>query len=285
VGYLSSGANVIGEYGLDGSTFNANAISSEWLAGSYGIANEGNELYVANDGTGYIGEYTTSGTTLFPHVIAHGLNNPWSIAVSGSDMFIANNTSGTIGEYTTSGATVNASLVSGLDDPTGMVLSGGNLFVVSGNSSWGGTVGEYTTSGATINASLLTVNFPYTVVQGGNAITTYSLAISGDDLFIVNFITGIVGEYTTSGATVNASLISGLNLPTGMAISGNDLFIANGGNVGEYGLDGSTINASLISGLNSTYGIIVVPEPSPIALAGLGAAAAWLWRRKQNEQA
>jgi hypothetical protein len=54
---------------------------------------------------------------------------------------------------------------------------------------------------------------------------------------------GFVGEYTTSGATVNASLISGLDEPTGIAIS-------------------------------------PAPEPSAAALAGLGAAALGLRRRR-----
>lgn len=40
--------------------------------------------------------------------------------------------------------------------------------------------------------------------------------------------TGTIGEYTTSGATVNASLISGLGSPNGLAISVSDLFVANG---------------------------------------------------------
>ena len=51
--------------------------------------------------------------------------------------------------------------------------------------------------------------------------------------------------------------------------------------LGEYGLDGSTLNASLISGINSPADIAIrpVPEPSAVALAGLGAATLWLWRR------
>jgi hypothetical protein len=42
--------------------------------------------------------------------------------VDGSDLFVANLGSGTIGEYTTSGATENASLISGLDGPFGIVM-------------------------------------------------------------------------------------------------------------------------------------------------------------------
>jgi hypothetical protein len=37
-------------------------------------------------------------------------------------IFVANSGSGTIGEYTTSGATVNAALISGLNDPAGIVV-------------------------------------------------------------------------------------------------------------------------------------------------------------------
>ena len=55
---------------------------------------------------------------------------------------------------------------------------------------------------------------------------------------------GIIGECTTSGATVSASLISGLENPVGIALG-------------------------------------AVPEPSSGALAGVGGAALWLWRRRK----
>jgi hypothetical protein len=46
------------------------------------------------------------------------------------------------------------------------------------------------------------------------------IAISGSDLFVTNAGNNTIGEYTTSGATVNASLVSGsgLNFPNGIAI-------------------------------------------------------------------
>jgi hypothetical protein len=74
--------------------------------------------------------------------------------------------------------------------------------------------------------------------------TPIGIAIFGDDLFVVSAVKGTVGEYTTSGGMVNASLISGLVAPHGIAIG-------------------------------------PVPEPSSGALAGLGAVAFWLrFRRK-----
>lgn len=41
---------------------------------------------------------------------------------------------------------------------------------------------------------------------------------------------------------------------------------------------GATVNAVLISGLDAPFvAISPVPEPSPIVLAGVGAALLWLW--------
>ena len=57
---------------------------------------------------------------------------------------------------------------------------------------------------------------------------TCSLAatLKGQNIYIVNNGSGIVGEYGLDGSTVNASLITASN-PIGIAISGNDLFLAN----------------------------------------------------------
>jgi len=52
----------------------------------------------------------------------HGLDARAGIAVSGSNLFVTNFLGNTIGEYTTSGATVNASLITGLNDPAGIVV-------------------------------------------------------------------------------------------------------------------------------------------------------------------
>jgi uncharacterized delta-60 repeat protein len=86
--------------------------------------------------------------------------------------------------------------------------------------------------------------------------------VSGSDLFIVNFTSGTIGEYTTSGATVNASLISGLSDPQGIAIAGSDLFVTSpsSGTISEYTTSGATVNASLFSN--------ELPGPTAIAVSG-----------------
>ena len=45
-------------------------------------------------------------------------------------------------------------------------------------------------------------------------------------IYVVNQRSGTIGEYNLSGATIHASLISGLQSPTGLAIAGDDLYVA-----------------------------------------------------------
>src|ERR1700689_458131 len=82
-------------------------------------------------------------------------------------------------------------------------------------------------------------------------------ARAGDTIFVANNNDGTIGAYTTSGATVNAALISGLHGPVGIAVSGSDLFVANSasGTIGEYTTSGATVNAALTSGVSFRFGM------------------------------
>jgi len=119
------------------------------------------------------------------------------------------------------------------------------LVVNSGNGAPGaGSIGEYTTSGALLNPALIS---GLTCPAG--------IAISGDKLFVVNFLAGTISEYTTSGALVNPSLISGLNFPGAIAVSGGFLYVSTSAvnveadMIGKYTTSGATVNATLIPGL------------------------------------
>jgi hypothetical protein len=87
-------------------------------------------------------------------------------------------------------------------------------------------------------------------------------------LFVLNGTT--LGEYTTSGATVNAALITGLANPDFVAVSGSYLFISenigtlgdstNSSYIDEYTTSGELVNAAFVSGLNQPYGIALGSE-------------------------
>jgi hypothetical protein len=264
-------AGTVGEYTTSGATVNPSLITG--LMVPHSIAVSGSNLFVPNGSNiKTVGEYTTSGATVNASLIT--VMSPFvgglgGIAVSGSNLFIEDTSDNSIGEYTTSGATVNASLITGLPSgPMGIAVSGSKLFVVS---FFAGTIGEYTTSGATVNAALITGLTPVDQFGGPHA-GPFGIVVSGSNLFVTNSQAGTIGEYTTSGATVNASLVSGLNVPLGLAQSGSNLFVAELGNgtIGEYTTSGATVNASLITGLDSPFGIVVVPEPSTALLLSAG---------------
>lgn len=173
------------------------------------------------------------------------------LLLSGDYVYLANTFAGTIGQYTTSGETVNAALISGLDNPASIAISGSELFVVTNSG-----IGKYTTSGATVNASLITSAY-YGQFSGAY------IAVSGSELFVAKDGGG-VAKYTTSGALLNSALIpgfsalgnpQGLSGVTGMVASGSDLYIlhysseyyANSGNwIGQYSTSGTAVNPYLV---------------------------------------
>src|SRR5215475_12685714 len=251
-------------------------------------------------------------------------------ATRADEIFVTNvdvppNLDNTIGAYTTSGATVNPALISGLQFPTDIAVSGSNLFVVDGDAE---AIGLYTTSGATVNPALISLNSPSGIAISGSflfvsgnivetptngTIGVYTtsgatvnpalisavsvppgISISGSDLFVVNTGTGTVGKYTTSGDPVNPALISGLDFPVGIAVSGSNLFVVKAdllpgfGSIGEYTTSGDTVNPALISGLSFPSGIAVVPtvpEPSSLTLTLFGLVLAGLRIRRIAQNA
>src|SRR6202008_1872789 len=106
------------------------------------------------------------------------------------------------------GAPINSFLIPLANGPGGaggIVGSGGNLWVVT-NANY--AIGEYNAAtGAPIDASFIT--FPGR--QGGG------LALFGGNFFVI--IAGSIAEYdATTGAVVNAALVSGLNGPWSIAV-------------------------------------------------------------------
>jgi hypothetical protein len=140
--------------------------------------------------------------------------------------------------------------VTGLNYPSGTVISGSNLLVTLQN---GNVVGAYNAvTGATVNTNFITgLDHPA------------NIAISGSSLFIDNQWGNAVGEYNAvTGAVINASFITGASLCNGIAISTSGTMyvsVDGGGSVGEYAVSGATISATFITGLNG---------PGQVALSG-----------------
>jgi uncharacterized repeat protein (TIGR01451 family) len=167
--------------------------------------------------------------------------NPTSGVISGTPTALA-----PAANYTVTATNGAGSAVVALNLTVNPVGSHARLFVAVAGS---GVVGLYdAVTGAVINASFINLH----------GAPVNNLAVSGNNLFVVADGVGVYNA--TTGAPINAGLIPGLNYATGVAISGNDLFIGNEGNnsVDEYDASsGAAIKMGFVTGLDAPWGIAV----------------------------
>ena len=235
----------LGEYSTNGTTGNAAFISGLNLQG--GIAISGSNLFVTSvngsSGAGFIQEFTTSGATVNANLVA-SLEFPKpgnGIAVSGSTLLamVPNPVDGTatVSKFdATSGAVIDANFIPELNvSLSAIAVSGGQVFVT-------GTSGIQVFDAAT-GTAIKTIPTPG--ITGGGS----GLAVLGSDVFVTNFNAGTIGEYDiNTGQAINASLVTGLTDPVGIAV-------------------------------------VAVPEPSTFAvLAGLGVLGVAVLRRRANRR-
>lgn len=262
---VNQGAGTIGKYATSGATINASFISG--LSSPTGIAVSGDYLYVAQE-NGTIRKYTTAGTLVNAALIT-GLYLPLGLAVSGDFLYVANGggESSTIGKYTTAGATVNAALVTGLGNPTGLAVSGNDLYVTCWHT---GNVGKYTIAGATINAAFATgMLYPGGLTLDNSGYVYISSLYDGVRKYTTG---GVLVNNPLIANSYNSAM--GLAYDgNGHLLVANNYGGAGGNIIGEYTTTGAVVNANFITGLKNPVAIaVVVPEPRPLVLAlfGLG---------------
>jgi len=88
-------------------------------------------------------------------------------------------------------------------------------------------------------------------------------------IFVVNAGSGTIGKYSLAGAAENTSFISGLSSPTGIAVAGGFIYVAQeNGAVRKYTTGGALVNANLITGLYLPWGLAVSGSDLYVANAG-----------------
>jgi hypothetical protein len=101
------------------------------------------------------------------------------------------------------------------------------------------------------------------------------LAVSGNHIFVV-YNSTTVGEYdATTGAAIDANLITGLLTSFGLAVSGNHVFVTDffGDTVGEYSATtGAVLNLGFIRGLDEPDGLTVSGNTLFVSSFGSGLA-------------
>ena len=136
---------------------------------------------------------------------------------------------GVVNEYSTtgtSGTPVAVPLVSGLQVPFRLAISGGTLYVANqGNGSSVGTITAYNAN----NGKPVT---SFTTITGLNKPT--GLAVSGNTLYVSTFTTTgtVLAFNANTGAPAPApwtNITTGLVRPTGLAVAGSTLYVAQFG--------------------------------------------------------
>jgi hypothetical protein len=206
--------NSVAQYNLDGSLVNASFITG--LSEPQAIAIQAGDIYIANAGNNTVGKYTTGGSVVNAAFLSLP-SNALGVAVSGTDLYVSVNgvpgQFGTVQKFTTGGALVNDSFIAGLVQPRHMTISGNDLYLISGATLSVGKYDRLTGAGGVLLAGGIgdpLINVPIHVVVSGTDLYVASLGGGG--------IPAKIGHYTTSGATVNADLISGLDGPYSFAV-------------------------------------------------------------------
>ena len=250
----------------------------------YPLAASGNDLFVGSFGSSTptsIAEYSaTTGNLIQPNFVT-GVVSPTALAISGNTLYVASGGSSGLGNISayndTTGApdpnftTITGSLPAGFES-FGLAVLGNDLFVANFS---GSTVSEYNaTTGALIKANFIT---GLSFVQ--------SLTVSSNDVLVSDLVNRTVTAYnaSTGAPDPNFTTITGLNQPYGLAVLGNNLYVAvwpggvNTGMVGEYNATtGAAFNANFIpTGLDEPVSLAVstVPEPSTWSMIAVGGVA------------
>lgn len=274
-------SNTVGLFDITTGT----AINSSFVTGLShpdGILVSGNTLFVANFDTNTILTYdATTGAPLNASFINTGPNSgPQGLALSGNTLYVANFISGTVGTYdATTGQVINASFTAPSDGGAcSLALAGGNLYVAY----------QMRNMVMAYDATTGAVAPGFSTIIGSSAPFVRGLAVQDDSLFVANNgLEGSVSEYSaTTGAVINASFISNLSYPGGLAISGDQLFVTQNGKVSEFDANtGASINPDFVPGMASPVSLAaspaVVPEPGSGLLLTLGLGA-FLSRRRRR---
>jgi len=199
------------------------------------------------------------------NVAAVPKGKPVGIAAFGGNVFVADFNHNTVREYTSAGGSPVLSFSQGINRPSEITASGGNLFVVNQGT---GKVGEYVTEYDATGHKL-----PGNLIQGlGGPI---QITVLGTDLFILSKKT--IDELDLTTHQLTTGIITGLNGATDIASFSdgkvNELFVTDVPNqsIDVYNIATGKL-VKQITGLHGPQGITIVPVSGSVP----DASSSWL---------
>jgi len=186
--------------------FVANGTGSQFatnLYASMGVAIDGTDIYVANEGSTIINKISSGGSSSVlstTHYSAEGL------AFDGvGNLYVADFNENRIMKYSPGGASsIFAS--PGLNGPTGIAFDGaGNLYVANAS---GNTIRKFSRAGADLGTFASTgLNYPFGIAFD-----------STGNLYAANFFGGNIRKFSSAGNDLGNFVSSGLSNPSYLAI-------------------------------------------------------------------
>lgn len=177
-------------------------------------------------------------------------------------------------------------------------LSGNTLFAANGSTAVTGKVQHYGTLPTGLTAATPVATLALADAVNGFALFDLNAGVAGDDtLYALSTVENLLRKYTFDGvnwiASGSVSANSALNLAGYASGSTVNLFLTTGTTLSSFS-DASGYNANINAGTFTTLATAgantafrgvglfpsVVPEPTSLALVGLGAGVAMLRRRK-----
>lgn len=249
--------------------------TSTGLNAPRGMATDGLNVYVANNGNGTINRYNASAVLVDTFVPSDpGRTGPLGMAFDNSgNLYAGFQGSSAITRFDSTGAVLPPNPFGGSfagfgGTPWAMVFSSnGNLYATGGDS---GRI-QQITPGGTMS----------TIVTMGGGTSPRGLAIdSSNRLYVADFSGNYVNRYNTSGGLIDSFIVSGLNSPLGLLIdSAGSLYVANSGNntIRKYdslGVLQYTLNTP------ASPQFMLLPEPSTYLLGGLATGILCLFARR-----
>jgi hypothetical protein len=219
------------------------------------------QIFVLNTSTKTINAYDPStGAVLSTNLISlTGATTVYSATSSGTDIYVSESTGGhdVIAEYTEAGALVNGSWASPNSPAIASLVSGGDLYVANQS----GRVYEYS-----IATGVQVSNSDFYNSNGYS-----NIAVSGTTLYATSGYPmegAPIADYsTTTGNVIHASFINSPSrvTPDGLAVIGNNLFVANGSYVEEYNATTDAVESATFASITGATELTTIGDDLYIA--------------------
>lgn len=248
------------------------------------------DVYWANAGTNTIGRANLDGTSPSPRYLGvHSLN----VAIGGGYLYYINSDS--IGRVALDGSSSDPNLITGLDNPNGVAVTGSAIYWLSVAGGSATILYKANLDGSNVTPIVTGIDGGYDVVATSGNVYWSTGCISG-----TNPCNGWIGRSDLNGGSLSQdwtagrapfglavdstyiysatstgainrtnlstqgtdTLVSGLPTAVGVAVDGSHLYWSegiNGATIGRANLDGSSPNPNFITGISEPYGLAVDP--------------------------